>query len=142
MAPIIALVILTSALTGCVAEDWKAQAQSVAEGYLQALKAKELERAIAFFSPHYLETRSYEALRTDAQVILASLGEPRDYRLTAARRRRDFIPPDTGTLVTLEYEVRYAKGAARETFTLLKPFGRGEYRIVGHRIASEGPPVK
>ena len=133
-----ALALLAILPVGCVAEDSKAQAQSVAEGYLQAVKANDLDRAITFFASHYPEIRSPQGLKTDIQIITGRLGELRDYRLTAARWRRDFIPPETGTLVTLEYDVRYTKHQAHEIFMILKPFGRGEYKIVGHRIASEG----
>ncbi len=97
-----------------------------------------MDRAVTFFAEHYLETRGAQGLKADTELITTRLGQLREYRLTAASRRIEFIPPDSGTFVTLEYEVRYAKHRAKETFTIHKPFVRGEYRIVGHRIVSEG----
>jgi hypothetical protein len=138
MAPPTWWLLLTILLAGCVAEDWKAQAERAAAGYFEAVKAKDPDRAVAFFAERYLETRGVQGLKTDTELIATRLGQLREYRLTAARRRIEFIPPDSGTFVTLEYEVRYAKHRAKETFTIHKPLVRGEPRIVGHRIVSEG----
>jgi hypothetical protein len=121
-----------------VGEDWKAQAERPLAGYFEAVKAEDLDRALGFFGERYLETRGAQGLKADTEIIMTRLGQLREYRLTAASRRIEFIPPESGTFVTLEYEVRYAKHRAKETFTLHKPFVRGEYRIVGHRIVSEG----
>lgn len=138
MAATVALVLVALLLAGCAAEDRHAQARTVAEGYLQAVKAKDMDRAIAFFAPRYLETRNPKVLKQDIRIITARLGDLQSYRLTSARWRTDFIPPESGTFVTLEYEVRYAKHPAQERFTVQKPFGRGEYKIVGHSMVSEG----
>lgn len=125
-------------LAGCGARDREAQARVVVEGYFQAVKAKDLDRAVTFFAPGYLETRSIEGLKEDLRIIAARLGDLQSYRLTAARWRTDLIPPESGTHVTLEYEVRYARHPGREIFTVHKPFGRGEYKISGYHIVSEG----
>ena len=125
-------------LAGCGEEDRQAQARTVAEGYFQAVKTKDTDRAVAFFAPRYLETRSPEGLKQDIRIITARLGDLRAYRLTATRWRTDFIPPESGIHVTLEYEVEYARHPARETFTIHKPFARREYKILTHTIVSRG----
>lgn len=137
MAAAVASVLATLLLAGCGAEARQAQARPVVEGYFQAVKAKDLDRAITFFALRYLETRSPEGLKQDLQIITARLGELRSYRLTAARSWTDFVPPDSGTHVRLEYDVQYAKHPARETFTIQKPLGRGEYKILHHAIVSQ-----
>ncbi|MBI4611751.1 MAG: hypothetical protein HY726_22410 [Candidatus Rokubacteria bacterium] len=134
----VALLLVAIFLAGCGTEDREAHGRRVAEGYLQAVKANDLDGAITYFAPGYLETRNPQVLKQDIQIITARLGDLRSYRLTAARSRTGFVPPETGAFVSLQYEVHYARHAAEERFTIQKPFGRGEYKIVGHSIVSEG----
>ena len=138
MAWTVALVLVALVWAGCGTEDRQGRARTVAEGYFQAVKANDLDQAVAFFAPRYLETRSPAGLKQDFRIITARLGELRSYRLTAARAWSDFVPPDSGTHVLLEYEVEYARHPARETFTIHKPFGRREYKILNHTIVSQG----
>ena len=138
MAATLALVLVALLVAGCGAEDRQARARTAAEGYFKAVKANDLDRAIGFFAARYLETRGTVGLKQDLLIITARLGDLRSYRLTAGRAWRDFIPPESGTHVMLEYEVQYAKHPARETFTIHKPFGRGEYKILNHAIVSQG----
>jgi len=138
VAATVALALVALLLAGCGAEERQARARIVAEGYFQAVKAKDLDGAIAVFAKRYLETRSPEGLKQDLQIITARLGELRSYRLTATRWRTDFIPPDSGTHVTLEYEVQYARHPALETFTIHIPFTRREDKILNHAIVSQG----
>jgi hypothetical protein len=125
-------------LAGCGAGDKEAKARAVAEGYFQAFKEKDWDRATTFYAKRFFETRSPEVWKKDLQLITQRLGTLQTYRLKSWKWRTDFIPPDGGTHVTLTYEVRYSKHAATETFTVFKPFARGEYRIRSHSLASEG----
>jgi hypothetical protein len=132
------LLFLALAAGGCGAGDREARARVAAEGYLEALKAGDPDRAVTFFARQYLETRGAQGWLADLRLITGRLGPLRSYTLRRATSRVDFIPPDNGTHVTLEYEVTYARHRAQETFVVFKPFARGEYRIVTHRLASEG----
>ena len=133
---VLLLVLLT--LAGCGAGDKEARARAAAEGYLQALKDKDPDRAMTFFARTYFETRSPAGWKADLRLITARLGALQAYSLKNWNWRTNFVPPDSGTYVPLEYEVKYAKHAATETFVVYKPFARGEYKIVGHKIASKG----
>lgn len=134
----VASLLLALLLAACGVQERQAEARGVAEGFFRAMQANDVDRASAFFAPGYLETRSTEGLKQDLQIITARLGDLRSYRLATARSRTDFIPPESGTYVTLEYEVRYARYPAWERFTIHKPFGRGEYKILNHTIESHG----
>jgi len=138
VAAALASALIALLLPACGTENRQAQAQAVAEGYFRAVKAKDLDRAVAFFAPRYLETRGPEGLKQDIRIITARLGDLRAYRLTTARWRTDFIPPESGTHVTLDYDVQYARHPARETFTIRIPFTRRESKILDHTIVSEG----
>lgn len=128
--------VLTSA--GCGTEDKQAKARAVAEGYLQAVKDKDPDRAMTFFAKAYFQTRSPAGWKADLRLITTRLGALQSYSLRSWSWRTDLVPPDSGTHVTLQYNVKYAKHAAVETFILLKPFTRHEYKIVSHSISSEG----
>jgi hypothetical protein len=132
------LLLVALALSGCGDGDREARARAAAEGYLQAVKAKEPDKAMAFFAKAYFENRSPTAWKADLRLITTRLGALQSYSLKSWTWRTDFVPPDSGTHVTLEYEVKYAKHTATETFVVFKPFARGEYRIIGHKIASKG----
>ncbi len=133
-----ALLLLALALAGCGDGDREARARAAAEGYLQAVKEKDPDRAMAFFAKSYFETRSTAGWKADLRLITSRLGALQSYSLKGWTWRTDFVPPDSGTHVTLRYEVKYAKHTATETFVVFKPFARGEHRIVGHTIASKG----
>ena len=132
------LLLVLLALSGCAAGDKEARARAAAEGYLQAVKDKDPDRAMTFFARTYFETRSSAGWKADLRLITTRLGALQAYSLKDWTWRSDFVPPDSGTHVTLEYEVKYAKHTATETFVVYKPFARGEYKIVGHKIASKG----
>lgn len=132
------LLSLTLLLTGCGAQDREAKARAVAEGYLQALKDKSPDKAMTFFAPTYFETRSPAGWKADLRLITNRLGPLQSYSLRSASSRTDFVPPDSGIQVTLQYDVRYARHSAVETFIVLRPFTRNEYKIVSHSIASAG----
>lgn len=129
---------LVLALAGCGPGDREARARAAVEGYLEAVKAGDPDRAMAFFARSYFEMRNPVGWKADLRLITERLGPLRSYSLKRWSWRTDFIPPNSGTHVTLEYELRYARHPASETFTVFKPFARGDYRIVNHRIASPG----
>lgn len=132
------LFLLTLTLAGCAAGDKEARARAAVEGYLQAVKDTDADKAMTFFARRYFETRSAAGWKADIRLITTRLGALRSYSLKGWSWRTDFVPPDNGTHVTLRYEVRYAKHTAAETFVVFKPFARGEYQIVAHAITSKG----
>ena len=132
------LLSLTLLIAGCGAGDKETKARAVAEGYLEAVKDGDPDKALTFFAKGYIETRRPAGWKADLRLITTRLGPLRSYSLRSWSWRTDFVPPDSGTHVTLQYDVRYAKHPALETFIVLRPFTRNEYRIVSHSIASEG----
>jgi hypothetical protein len=133
---VILLVVLT--LPGCGAGDKETRARAAVEGYLQAVQDKDPDHALTFFARTYFETRSVAGWKADLRLITLRLGTLQGYSLKTWSWRTNFVPPDSGTHVTLEYEVKYAKHPATETFVVYKPLARGEYKIVDHKIASRG----
>jgi len=129
---------LTLLIGGCGTGDKEVRARAVAEGYLKAVKDKDPDTAMSFFAKAYFETRSPAGWKADLRLITTRLGPLQSYSLRSSSWRTDFVPPDSGTHVTLQYDVRYAKHSAVETFLALKPFTRNEYKIVSHSIASAG----
>ncbi|MEK7363432.1 MAG: hypothetical protein AAB016_05605, partial [candidate division NC10 bacterium] len=76
---VLLLVLLT--LAGCGAGDKEARARAAAEGYLQALKDKDPDRAMTFFARTYFETRSPAGWKADLRLITARLGALQAYSL-------------------------------------------------------------
>ncbi len=134
--PILLPLLLT--IAGCGAEDKQAKARAVAEGYLQAVKDKDPDKAMTFFAKTYFETRGRAGWKADLRLITTRLGALQSYSFRSWSWRTDFVPPDSGSHVTLQYNVKYTKHSAVETFIVLKPFARHDYKIVSHSIASEG----
>ncbi len=132
------LPLLALTVAACGAGDRQARARAVAEGYFQAVKENDPDRAMMFFAKGYVDTRGQAGWKADLSLILSRLGTLQSYSLKSWNWRTDFVPPDSGTHVRLQYEVRYAKHTAAETFDVFKPLGRGEFKIVGHKLASEG----
>jgi hypothetical protein len=125
-------------LVGCGTAEREADARQAAEAYFQAVKDRNPDRAVSFYAKRFFETRSPEGWKQDLKLIAERLGTLQSHSLKSWSSRTDFVPPDSGSYVTLHYEVKYARHTATETLTLHKPFARGEYRIVDHRISSEG----
>jgi hypothetical protein len=125
-------------LLGCGSADREARARQVAEAYFQAVKEKDLERAASVYATRFFVTRSLTGWKRDLGLIDERLGALHSYTFRSSRWRTDFIPPDSGSYVTLVYDVAYARHRAVETLTVYKPFARGEFRIVDHQIDSEG----
>ena len=112
-------------LTGCGTADRDAQARRATEAYLEAMKNGELDRAVGVYAKRYLETRSPEGWKQDLRLIVDRLGTLKSYTFKSSTARTDFVPPDSGSYVTLTFEVKYARHAATEIFTVHKPFARG-----------------
>jgi len=125
-------------LAGCGTADRDLQARRATEAYLEAVKNGDRDRAMGVYAKRYFETRSPEGWKQDLRLIIDRLGSLQSYTLKSSTARADFVPPDSGSYVTLTYEVKYARHTALEAFTVHKPFARGEFRIVDHRISSEG----
>jgi len=125
-------------LAGCGRAEGEAQARRVAEAYFQAVKEKDVDRAMSFYARRFFETRRPEGWKQDLKLIAERLGALESFALRSSRWRTDFVPPHSGNYVTLNYEVKYRSHGARETLTLHRPFVRGEFRIIGHEISSEG----
>jgi hypothetical protein len=123
---------------GCGTADRETQARRVAEAYFEAVKDGDPDRAMSFYAKRFFETRSPEGWKRDLGLIADRLGRLQSYALKSSRSRTDFVPPESGSYVTLTFEVKYARHAATEIFTVHKPFARGEFRIADHRISSEG----
>src|SRR3989337_2682859 len=90
---VLLLVLLT--LAGCGAGDKEARARGAAEGYLQALKDKDSDRAMAFFARTYFETRSSAGWKADLRLITARLGALQAHSPTKGDWRPAFVPPRT-----------------------------------------------
>ena len=125
-------------LAGCGRAEGEAHARRVAEAYFQAVKEKDADRAMGFYAKRFFETRSSEGWKQDLKLIAERLGALESYALVSSRWRTDFVPPDSGSYVTLNYEVKYGRHGARETFTLHRPFVRGDFQIIAHELHSEG----
>jgi hypothetical protein len=109
--------VLCVLLMGCGSDpgDTMNKAEQVADGYFQALKSKDLEKAAGFF----IETRSVpRAQRLDElRDYNSKLGELQSYQLVNEEM-------DSGTTVnryTLRYKTQYTKASAYETLVVFIP---------------------
>lgn len=109
--------VLCVLLTGCSSDpgDTMNKAEQIADGYFQAIKNKDLEKAAGFFMD--TRTRPRAQWLDELRDHQRELGDLQSYQLVNKEM-------DSGTTVnryTLYYKTQYAKAAAYETLVLFIP---------------------
>lgn len=116
--------LLCALLLGCSnPSDTVNMAEQVADGYYQALKNKDFEKAAGYFMDTHAEPRAYWL--DEIRVNDSKLGELQSYKLVNKVVNTVY----SGTRYTLRFNNHYAKGITYETLILfdgVSSFGGGD----------------
>lgn len=134
---ILILILLVSiATSGCGISSDKAAAENVAAKFFEAVRSKDFDTAITFYSPKFFELNPNVDWLKVLKGVNNKLGDLETYKLVGWHINRYHGITENGTYCELKYEVSYSKYPATETLTLFKPATGGEFKIVRHDINS------
>ena len=103
--------------------------------FYSALKAKDFERALDFYSPDFFNGRPREEWKAHLQAIQQKLGEVQSFAL----KRQQVDVRYTGTFYIYEYSVVYANEKSWETVTFfIHVSGEQPVKVFGHQIKAKG----
>jgi len=133
-AMLAALVIVNiGACTNTAPDDSAVEALGVE--FYSALKAKDFERALDFYSPDFFDGRPREEWKAHLQAIQKKLGDVQSFAL----KRQQVDVRYTGTFYIYEYSVVYANEKSWETITFfIHVSGEQPVKVFGHQIKAKG----
>lgn len=103
--------------------------------FFSALKAKDYERALDYYSPDFFNGRPREEWKAHLQAIQQKLGDLQSFEL----RRKQTDIRYTGTFYIYEYSVAYANEKSWETVTFfIHVSGEQPVKVFGHQIKAKG----
>jgi hypothetical protein len=142
MSPGRAFTALAAALTiiassSCGTYEARDEAQQFVERYFTARSADDLAAVLPFYSAKFFAGTPREQWLSSLQVVHDRCGAPTSHSLTGWTAT-NLVGAESGSTVTLTYDVRYASCRMSETLVVFKP-GGGEDRILRHLMKLEGP---
>lgn len=133
------LILLVSIATfGCSKNSDVTNAEKVANNLFEAIKNKDFDTAITFYSPKFFELNPNVNWLEVLINKTNKLGDLSTYELKGWSITNAFGTLESGTYVELKYSVTYSRYPGTETLTLLKSSTGGELGIVAHSINSIG----
>ena len=136
MARVMAAALLISILAACsenVPSD--SAVEQLGVEFFSALKAKDYERALDYYSPDFFNGRPREEWKAHLQAIQQKLGDMQSFSL----RRKQVDVRYTGTFFIYEYSVAYANEKSWETVTFfIHVSGQQPVKVFGHQIKAKG----
>jgi len=134
----ILLLLVSIVALGCGIISDKADAKKVATSLFEAIRNKDFDTAITFYSPKFFEQNPTVDWIQILKRVNTKLGDLENYELKSWNIQKVSGSLENGTYCELQYEVTYSKYPATETLTLFKPATSGEFSIVEHNINSIG----
>ncbi len=133
------LILLVSIATfGCSKNSDVTNAEKVASNLFEAIKNKDFDTAVTFYSPEFFELNPNVNWLEVLINKTNKLGDLSTYELKGWSVTNAFGTLESGTYVELKYSVTYSRYPATETLTLLKSSTGSEFSIVAHSINSIG----
>jgi hypothetical protein len=126
-------IIATSSCGTYAARD---EAESFAERYFAARSGDDLAAVLPFYSARFFAGTPREQWLSSLQVVHDRCGTPTSHSLTGWTAT-NLVGTESGSTVTLTYDVRYASCRVSETLVVFKPDG-GEDKILRHLMKLEG----
>lgn len=130
-------VIIVLVMLGCGIKQDKSVAESLASDLFEAIKVGDIEKALTFYSPEFLQHIPQEEWESILNSLDSKLGSFQSYELVTWHYKKQLHTSGTGTIIVLQYKVTYSKYPATEVLTLFRPVG-GRFQILGHQISSIG----
>lgn len=132
-ASVVFLVLIIGACSGPVPSD--SAVEQLGLEFFSALKAKDYERALDYYSPDFFNGRPREEWKAHLQDIQRKLGDLQSFEL----RRKQVDVRYTGTFFIYEYSVAYAHEKSWETITFfVHVSGQQPVKVFGHQIKAKG----
>ncbi len=141
MSPVRAFTALAAALasivtSSCGTYEARDEAQQFAERYFTARNGDDLAAVLPFYSAKFFAGTPREEWLSSLQVIHDRCGTPASHALKGWTAT-NLVGTESGSTVTLTYDVKYASCRMSETLVVFKPEG-GEDKILRHIMKFEG----
>ena len=133
------LIVTMSALAGCGSFTGKRDAEAVAANVFEALRSRDYDRALAFYSPRFFEKTPRTVWLKTLSAVAERFGNLESYELVQSHAQRYFSASGSGTYYQLGNKVLYSKTAASEVLVLFRPLLGGDIQVVRHHIDSAAP---
>lgn len=142
MSPGRALTALAAALailgaSSCGTYEARNEAQQFVERYFTVRSGDDLAAVLPFYSPKFFAGTPREQWLSSLQLVHDRCGTPTSHSLKGWTAT-NLLSTESGSTVTLTYDVRYASCRMSETLVVFKPDG-GEDKILRHLMKLEGP---
>lgn len=122
---------------GCNPIADKSSAESVMNEYFAAIKDKDFDKALGFYSQQFFDKTSRESWNQSLRAVNSKLGDLQSYEQTGWRIQATTGLGPAGTWFIFQYRVTYSKYPSDEEVILFKPAGSNEIKILQHQIMSE-----
>lgn len=113
------------------------EAEGFAERYFAARSSDNAAGALAFYSPKFFAGTPRDQWLATLQGVRERCGTPRSHSLKSWTAT-NVVGTQSGSTVTLTYDVKYASCQLAETLVVFKPAG-GEDQILRHIMKLQGP---
>ena len=131
----ITFLLSASLLIGCGTPQEIEDAENLGQSYYEALKAKDFDKAMSFYSSEFFKATSKGDTLQVLQNISSKLGNLQSYEYDYYEKTSYTGTQGSYTTYNLYYDVIYAEGSSRETLTLTKSED-GNFEILGFNIDS------
>jgi hypothetical protein len=125
------------ATSSCGSYEARDEAEGFVERYFTATGGDDVVAALAFYSPKFFAGTPRDQWLSTLQGVRDRCGTPTSHSLKGWTAT-NLIGTESGSTVTLTYDVRYASCRLSETLVVFRPEG-GEDKILRHLIKLEGP---
>jgi hypothetical protein len=134
-----ALILILGLVASCADEiEDKTIAEDAAKSYFNAIRDKDFDKALTFYSPEFFKRTSHEVWLQTLKTMNAKLGDLKSYELIDWRFQKNIGMVSNDTFYLMKYKVIYSKYSAEERLDFIKPASGDEIKIIGHSINSEG----
>jgi hypothetical protein len=132
-----ALALAIIATSSCGTYEARDEAQQFVERYFTVRSGDDLAAALPFYSAKFFAGTPRERWLSSLQLVHDRCGTPTSHSLTGWTAT-NLVGTESGSTVTLTYDVRYASCRLSEILVVFKPDG-GEDQILRHLMKLEGP---
>ncbi len=134
---ILGSLLVVSFLT-CGVVSARPEAEALADVYFTARSEGDLDRTLSLYSDLFFEATPRSEWTDSLLMLEHKLGRPSSHEQREWNVYVGSGPAGTGTYVTLNYDVQYAKYPAQERFRFFTSIMGGPTEIIFHHVDSPG----
>lgn len=108
------------------------KALAVANAFFEVIRARDFERALAFYDPGFFEVEPRASRLAYLQNVAETLGSLKQVTMSESQINTIY----SGRQYLYVFVNQYERGNATETVTLMQPIGKEQILIVSHKIES------